>query len=696
MKQLTNYFIFVLCIVSTFLLTINGLTIVSAADVYPYKGTITAPTLVVHDEPNTLASSSVTEIAYGTVVDVVEKVKDKNIVKIKYDTDKEGYVSLSYVTNLDTNTLTESVAGVETYGDYCNTLVSGGFDKSYCPYLYYLHVNYPTWEFKADVLNVTLEEAALSQQGKGVLQTDNQNYWHSSKPIEGDYYYVKASVIASIMDPRNSLFDNRIFQFLDLEESSTIYNDTALKKISGSGNLSNYLEEFKQAAISNKINPLHIMARSAQEGANKSTYSGVTGLYTTNTKTDTYAGHMSHQGYSLDGYYNFYNINSYQDSDYDYTVQRGLAYAAGFLSDDKCITVDPNDPTKAVYDATKVKSDGKTICGELSYQRPWNTQAKAISGGADFVAEAYVRKGQDTLFYQKFNISSYTQYPVNTHQYMTNLGAPWNEGNTMQSAYKNSSLINSKFVFVIPVYKNMPDTVYQPVNKSDNSRLSSVTIADKAFTEFDSDVVEYNYNLVTTEDTFKVGALTEDSLATVIGTGDYTFINGVVQVKIVVTAEDGSTTTYVINVKKVVPEEVVKVSDITSKMGVKIDDSIIYGISPETVVSSLVNTVTKNKGEAKVTDASGKVKASGSFVTGDKIIIKGTSEEKTFTIAVRGDINGDGLVDLKDFVLIQSHILEKSKLTGVKSYAGDVNYDGKIVLADFVLVQSHILKKQSL
>ena len=53
-------------------------------------------------------------------------------------------------------------------------------------------------------------------------------------------------------------------------------------------------------------------------------------------------------------------------------------------------------------------------------------------------------------------------------------------------------------------------------------------------------------------------------------------------------------------------------------------------------------------------------------------------------------------MDLKDFVLIQSHILGKSTLTGVKNFAGDVNYDGKIILADFVLVQSHILKKQSL
>ena len=97
-----------------------------------------------------------------------------------------------------------------------------------------------------------------------------------------------------------------------------------------------------------------------------------------------------------------------------------------------------------------------------------------------------------------------------------------------------------------------------------------------------------------------------------------------------------------------------------------------------------------------VVDINGKKKSSGSYATGDKITIKGTNESETFTIAVRGDVNGDASIDLKDFVLIQSHILEKSKLNEIKFYAGDVNFDGKIVLADFVLVQSHILKKQNL
>lgn len=685
MNRIINYFLFVLCLVSTFILTINSLTLVEASEAYPYKGAITSGTLTVHSTPDYYDSSYVTELAYGTVVDVLERHKnssgkDTSIVKIQYDGDKIGYVSGNFLVNLDASTLTLDAPGLETYNDYCNTLVTNGFDKSYCPYLYHLHVKYPNWKFTADKVGVTLESAAISQQEKGVLQTSNKNYWYSSVPIEGDYYYVNANVIAAVMDPRNSLFEDRIFQFLDVEESKDIYNDVTLSSISTKGNLALFVNNFKNVGVKYQMTPVHLMARSRQEGADRAGYSATTGLYTTN------AGHTSSQGYSLDGYYNFYNIGSYASGYYKYTVQRGLAYAAGFLADDTCISFDTVG--KPYYDELK--------CGKLDFQRPWNTPEKAIEGGADFLKIRYIGKGQDTLYFQKFNVSSYKVDPMHTNQYMTNVAAPLNEALIMYDAYTAGELMNSNFNFIIPVYENMPEAIYQPINKSNNTRLSNITIDDKNFTEFDPDVVEYNYNLVTTEDTFKIGAKTEHSLSIISGTGDYTFVEGFVQVKIVVTAEDGSSTTYVMNIKKVVPEDVVTVDSIVANMGVKVTGDIIYGLSPDTAISTLVNTVTLNKGEAKVTDVNGKVKSSGSYVTGDKITVIGTSEEKTYNLAVRGDINGDGLVDLKDFVLIQSHILQKNALTDVKFYAGDVNFDGNIVLADFVLVQSHILKKQSL
>lgn len=678
MKKIIKCFLILLFGIGTILLSIK-LEIINAAENYPYNGMTTGDSLVVHNKANTNSNSAVTELAFGTGVMVTGK--SGNMYKITYDTNKTGYVSANYVINVDAGKRTTNVSGIETYDNYCNSLISKGFDRSYCQYLYHLHSKYPNWEFKADVLEYTLDEATAEEEGKVVLQTKNSNYWLNGKYIEGDYYYINQAVIASFMDPRNSLYESLIFQFLDLESSKNISNDNALKKIAGSGNLSKYFDEFEKAAVTVSINPVHIMARSEQEGANKSNYGAITGLYTTST------GRKSAQGYSLDGYYNFYNIGSYTDSNYDYTVQRGLAYAAGFLESNSCIVKNSNG--KYEYSTSK--------CGQLSYNRPWNTPEKAIIGGAEFIANDYVRKGQDTLYYQKFNVSTYSSYTDFSHQYMTNIHAPVNEGGRIYEAYKAGNLLNSKFTFIIPVYKNMSPDVSEPVDKSSNSRLSSISIDGKAISDFDAVRVEYTYNAITSANSIKVEAKTEDSKASVSGTGTYNFTSdGTVKVTLTVTAEDGSKTVYVVDIKKVVPSESITVNDVVSKMGVKVDGSIMYGISPGTEVSTLVKTVTSNKGQASVVNSSNKSKTTGALASGDKITISGTNEKKVYTIAVRGDVNGDGAVKINDLILVQSHILNKGKLTGYKLYAGDTNYDGAVKINDLIMIQSQILGKLNL
>ena len=680
MKKIISFILVLFFIVGTVLLSLR-LEVINAAVNYPFEGMTYGDSLVVHSKADTSDNTAVTELVYGTKVQVIGKTN--NMYKIVYDNNKTGYVSANYVLNYEGGMLTSNVSGIETYNNYCNSLVSKGFDRSYCKYLYYLHYKHPNWEFKADLVDYTLEEVAKEEEDKVVLQTNNKNYWLNGKYIEGNYYYIKSSVIESFADPRNGLFEQLIFQFLDLEESKGIYNDAALKDISGSsGNLAKYINSFKKVAVEVGVSPVHIMSRSEQEGANKSNYGAITGLYTTST------GRKSAQGYSLDGYYNFYNIGSYTDSNYDYTVQRGLAYAAGFLEKNSCMV--KNSSGKYVY--------SESACGKLSYNRPWNTPEAAIVGGAEFIANEYIKQGQDTLFFQKFNLSSYRDFSIFTHQYMTNIHAPVNESITMYSAYSAGNLMNSKFVFVIPVYKNMSDDSSEPINKSSNSRLTSISIDDKAISEFDPVRVEYlDYKYITEANTIRVGAKTEDSKATVSGTGTYTFdSNGVANIKLTVTAENGDKTVYVVVVEQVKPAENITVTDIVSKMGVKVNGSVMYGISPGTDVSTLVRTVINNKGAATVVDSNNKSKTTGNLATGDKITISGTTDKKQYTIAVRGDVNGDGEVKLSDMIMVQSHILKKLTLKGVQFYAGDVNYDSSVKLSDMIMIQSQILGKLKL
>lgn len=135
-------------------------------------------------------------------------------------------------------------------------------------------------------------------------------------------------------------------------------------------------------------------------------------------------------GYSLYNKYNFYNIGSYGSN----PVLRGLATAAGY--------VDAQDGT------------------------PWDTRAKAIKYGAKFIAEGYINKGQDTMYYQKFNTGPNNYYPKYAHQYMTNILAPASESLSTYRSYTDLNILNQAFVFKIPVYSSMPlqITTHPPVN----------------------------------------------------------------------------------------------------------------------------------------------------------------------------------------------------------------------------------------
>ena len=243
----------------------------------------------------------------------------------------------------------------------------------------------------------------------------------------------------------------------------------------------------------------------------------------------------------------------------------------------------------------------------------------------------------------------------------------------------------------------MQELPYQAVDKSNDSKLNAIAIDGEIITGFDKEVVEYNVNALTKENFVDVTASLSNAGATMSGVGRVNFENGIATVRINVVAEDGITITeYVINIKQVLPEVNITVDSIVSKMGVKVSNDFMYGISPGTVVNTLVNSVTNNKGNASVVDRSGKVKTSGNLATGDKITIKGTTESKTYIISVRGDTIGDVIVKINDLILVQSHILETRKLDGDKFLAGDVNYDGVVKINDLILVQSHILEKGNL
>ena len=228
-----------------------------------------------------------------------------------------------------------------------------------------------------------------------------------------------------MLDPRNYLNEQNIFAFETLSYDSNYHTKSAVRSIVSGTYLDTdtYANYFINAAKKYKVSPVHLASRVKQEGGTNPSYDSVSGKSTstctvTSYVCSTYTKLSSTR--SLKNIYNYYNIGAYGSN----PVLRGLQAAAG--------CVDTNEGT------------------------PWDTREKAIVYGASFIANGYITKGQDTMYYQKFNTSPNAYYSKYTHQYMTNILAPAGESLSTYESYSNLKIINKGYVFKIPVYTNMP------------------------------------------------------------------------------------------------------------------------------------------------------------------------------------------------------------------------------------------------
>ncbi|MFR5683337.1 MAG: dockerin type I repeat-containing protein [Clostridia bacterium] len=64
-----------------------------------------------------------------------------------------------------------------------------------------------------------------------------------------------------------------------------------------------------------------------------------------------------------------------------------------------------------------------------------------------------------------------------------------------------------------------------------------------------------------------------------------------------------------------------------------------------------------------------------------------------YQVILYGDINGDGKINSVDLLVLQRHILEIQKVSGVALKAGNINKNGKNPSSvDLLLIQRHILQ----
>lgn len=300
--------------------------------------------------------------------------------------------------------------------DYLSTLKADNgvsdFPDSYKSALETLAKAHPDWKFAVYDTGVKWDDAVAAElkNDRSYIESSAADEYIDKNNAKGSGWYLASKAgVEHYMDPRTYLDEKHIFAFEAQTFNESYQTEAVVQKLVQntfmSGNIpdsnQSYANAFYEigsnAAV--KASPIFLAARVKQEQGIKGSSDLISGKYS---------------GY--EGYYNYFNIQ---------------ATGTG---------------TQAVVNGLKYASSGS------DYERPWNTRYKSLMGGAEYVTKQYIGRGQDTLYFQKYNLVSAPYY---NHQYMQNVRAPYNEAATMYSGYSSAGILANAFVFRIPVFSDM-------------------------------------------------------------------------------------------------------------------------------------------------------------------------------------------------------------------------------------------------
>ena len=417
---------------------------------------------------------------------------DAGWYKIDYD-GKTGYVCSEYVTPViaPEEETTEPTTACEA------EMKEAGFPASYWNSLCSLKEAHPNWKFNAvqTGLDWTSAVNSFTSCGDSLLDTDNAEWIDTSCSYkEGGFVSVNQEAVAYYLDPRNFLTERYIFQFEDNRYNSALeahYADIARVIVDGADfykyhyNLGyDISKDIVEGGKTYNVSPTHLASRMYQElGA---------GTRLQNLYKGNFAGEISYAPinpatgdhfYDYRGYYNFYNIG-----------------VSGY-----CVT----------------SGGGATYCGlNKAISLGWNSVNKAIVGGSQFVYSNFIALGQYTSYLERFNVVPVDSSKLYLHYYMANMQAPSSEASTSYNAYKELGLLDSAFVFYIPVYNNMNASIDNspsgPVDGGSSSSPSDSaigTIVTSAGYKISGDYIK-GIDPLTSADTIKA------NLEAIAGTGN--------------------------------------------------------------------------------------------------------------------------------------------------------------------------------
>lgn len=576
----------------------------------------------------------------------------------------EGYIAKN---NLSTSTYT-------TDDTYEQNLITLGFPQDYAKKLAILHAIHPNWNFTPSFTGGTTTGMDFYTAVKGEASVVARNLISGSNTTlrstaDGAYkngewislsgkgwYAASEQTIAYFLDPRNFLDESHVFMFENLGYNPLTQTKETVNKIlaptfmnspficiEGANNCTlgtnYYIDTFMKAAEDKKVSPVHLASRVIQEqGSNGSVLS-------------------LGQGYNGEyiGYYNFFNINASGITDKD-VILNGLKHA---------------------------------------YNKNWNNQHISIYDGSNLIANNYVGRGQSTAYYQKFNTITPSYYG---NQYMQNVEAPYSESYiTYKSYYTSYSTLEewdaAVYDFLIPIYSNMGTNTSLDASFNGDSTLKKLDIAEcKLNPEFQSSAYEYECYAKSEVTELNVNAETTNPNAKVENAGKVALSENEIKLEIKVTAVNGSTSTYTVNVHRIETDGFTP-TEILNGIGLKVDAEYASNIEFGSDVSNIITSI-KNKyffAEIKITDDTGTEITEGVVKTGYTITIVNAGTTNSFKIIIYGDINSDGLIDIVDLLKVRQHLVGYTTLKDANLKASDLNKDNTVDIVDLLLVRKYLL-----
>jgi len=466
------------------------------------------------------------------------------------------------------------------------------FPESYRDALIQLSAAYPNWVFIPDPISLSFSDAVALQtvdMNKQVSFTSHAVSWRSMG--QGSYTWssgkwtvtnagwtgASREVIAYYMDPRNFLNSSEIYMFLQQSFDPAVQTEEGVKKIvAGTFMETNYNDPddtayggsyskvIMEAARQSGISPYIIASKIRQEIGVSGTSSLISGTY---------------PGY--EGYYNFFNFKA-SGATQTAVITNGLAYA---------------------------KANG------------WNSRSAAIIGGAKTLSNGYISAGQDTYYYQDFNVKNPNKI---WHQYAQAVHDARSKGVGVAKIYQSES--SYALTFKIPVFTDMPTSVSpkpESSSKKNNYYFSSISVSGltPTFTMY-----TYEYDLAVAGNT-TVYVKPVDG-ATYSGAKTFNLKKGENKVELKVKAETGYTTTYTVNVDAAV-------------------NCVLTVDTGDEPVNEVRRGDTNGDGQITLSDlANIRLHLLGKFsLTGDR--------------ATGADTNSDGQITLSDLANIRLHLLGK-------------------------------------